>query len=112
MIRFGDESSSGGRTGFAWTVTLSSLISCNGLLFALTGSRSIASSVESDPSMTRPKIVYLPSSEGCFAYVMKNCGKQVRGVNAASTGRLDAQDGPATCSNPFPSWPSRRRLAS
>ena len=53
-------------------VTLFSRISSSGRFFAFTGTFSIASSAESAPSMTLPKIVYLPSRLDCFAYVMKN----------------------------------------
>lgn len=74
--------------GFAWIVIRFSLISVVGLFFGVTGTFSIASRVESAPSMTLPisvtsrdqpgsthlpKIEYLPSNDGCFAYVMKNC---------------------------------------
>lgn len=81
-------------TILARVLTLSSLISCSGLCFGFTGTFSIASSVESTPSITLrrrpprqhlahkpvrlfetthfPKIVYLPSREGCLPYVMKN----------------------------------------
>lgn len=59
--------------GLAWIVTHSNLTSLSGLFFSLTGTRSIRSKVESCPSITRPKIVYLPSKDGCLAYEMKNC---------------------------------------
>lgn len=52
-----------------------SRISSSGRFFAFTGTFSIASSVESAPSMTLPKIVYFPSRLDCFAYVMKNWGQ-------------------------------------
>jgi hypothetical protein len=42
-------------------LTLISLISFNGQFLLLTGTRSMASRVESAPSMTLPMIVYLPS---------------------------------------------------
>lgn len=62
--------------GLACIITSKVLISSLGLFFASTGTRSIASSVESCPSITRPKIVYLLSRCACFEYVMKNCDLQ------------------------------------
>lgn len=52
--------------------TFVNLISVSGRFLLLTGTRSMASSVESAPSITFPKIVYFPSRCGCLAYVMKN----------------------------------------
>ena len=53
--------------------TFSTRISSNGLFFAFTGRRSIAVSVSSAPSITRPNIVYLPYA--CQGSV-KDVGRQ------------------------------------
>ena len=52
--------------------TCVSLMSDKGRFLLLTGTRSIASSVESCPSITLPKMVYFESRCGCLAYAMKN----------------------------------------
>lgn len=54
--------------GFAWMVTPVMRISCTGRCLASTGTFSMASSVPpySAPSITLPKMVYLPSRWGCL----------------------------------------------
>jgi hypothetical protein len=64
-------------------LTFVSLISFNGRFLLLTGTRSIASRVESAPSMTLPKMVYFPSKWSCLPYVMKNWDLFVSGPELA-----------------------------
>lgn len=91
--------------GLAWIVTRSNLISFSGLFLALTGTRSIISSVESCPSITRPKMVYLPSRDGCLAYEMKNWSQQLYNDDGATP------NSPATCSSLARRWPWRQSRA-
>lgn len=98
--------------GLAWMVTRSNLTSFVGLFFSLTGTRSIRSSVESCPSITRPKMVYLPSSDGCLAYEMKNWCEFGGGTRVTMMKRPELKErSPATCSSPAQRWPSRRPRA-
>ena len=64
-------------------LTFVSFISFNGRFLLLTGARSIASRVVSAPSMTLPKMVYLPSKWGCLPYVIKNWDLFVSGPELA-----------------------------
>ena len=64
-------------------LTWVNLISVKGRFLLLTGTRSIASRVESVPSMTLPIIVYLESRCACFEYVMKNWDLFVSGPELA-----------------------------
>ena len=68
----GEECCIGEKVGFwegNWVpcvLTWDNLISFSGRFLLLTGTRSKASRVESAPSMTLPKIVYLPSKWDCL----------------------------------------------
>lgn len=64
-------------------LTFVNLISFSGRYLLFTGTRSIASRVESTPSMTLPKMVYFPSKWSCLPYVMKNCDLFVSGPELA-----------------------------
>jgi len=64
-------------------VTCVSLMSDKGRFLLLTGTRSMASSVESCPSITLPKMVYFESRCDCLAYAMKNWDLLVSGPEFA-----------------------------